>query len=131
MWETCLPVTGSIIFNLSFRSGYVRQYELNWNTLKERRTQFVASLMYKITQDLAPKQLIDFFQKTPLSQLYNLRGSAANLYLPKPMIEYLKKGLSRGAKLWNSLPDKLRNKHNHLVDSFKCAPPGQLDDNIL
>ena len=39
--------------------------ELNWNTLKERRTQFVASLMYKITHDLASKQLIDIFQMTP------------------------------------------------------------------
>ena len=78
--------------------------ELNWNTLKERTTQFVTSLMYEITHDLAPKQLIDIFQKTPSSQLYNLRGSATKLYLPKPKTEYLKKGLSyRGAKLWNSL----------------------------
>jgi hypothetical protein len=68
--------------------------ELNWNTLKERRIQFAASLMYKITHDLAPKQLIDIFQKTPSSQHYNLRGSTANLYLPKTKIEYFKKGLS-------------------------------------
>ena len=87
--------------------------ELKWKTLKERRTQFVASLMYKITHDLAPKQLIDIFQKTPSSQHYNLRGSATNLYLPKPKTEYLKKGLNyREAKLWNSLPDRLRNKYS-------------------
>ncbi len=87
--------------------------ELNWNTLKERRTQFVASLMYKITHDLSPKQLIDIFQTAPSSQFYNLRGSTTKLYLPKPKTEYLKKGLSyRGAKLWNSLLDKLRNKQS-------------------
>ena len=38
--------------------------ELNFKTLKERRTQFVASLMHKITHGLAPKKLIDIFQKT-------------------------------------------------------------------
>ena len=30
--------------------------ELNWVTLEQRRTQFGASLMYKITHDLAPRQ---------------------------------------------------------------------------
>ena len=61
--------------------------------MKERRIQFAASLMYKITHDLAPKQLIDIFQKTPSSQHYNLRGSTAKLYLPKLETEYLKKSL--------------------------------------
>ena len=81
--------------------------------MKERRIQFAASLMYKITHDLAPKQLIDIFQKMPSSQHYNLQGSTTKLYLPKPKTEYFKKGLGyRGAKLWNSLPDELRNKQS-------------------
>ena len=42
--------------------------ELNWTTLEERRIQFVASLLYKMTHELAPKQLIDIFQKTPSSR---------------------------------------------------------------
>ena len=86
-------------------------HQLNWKTLEKRRIQFVANLMYKITHGLAPKQLIDIFQKTPSSQHHNLRGSTTKLYLPKPKTEYLKKSLGyRGAKLWNSLPDELRNK---------------------
>ena len=65
--------------------------------------------MYKITHGLAPKKLIDIFQKTLSSQNYNLRGSTTKLYLPKPKTEYLKKGFSyRGAKLWNGLSDKQR-----------------------
>ena len=48
--------------------------ELNFKTLKERRTQFIASLMYKITHGLAPKKLIDIFQKTLSSQNYNLEA---------------------------------------------------------
>ncbi len=73
--------------------------ELNWKPLSERRTQFVASLMFKITHDLAPLRLTDIFLKTPSSQHYNLRGSSTKLHLPKPKTEYLKKSLSyRGAK---------------------------------
>ena len=84
--------------------------ELNFKTLKERRTQFIASLMYKITHGLAPKKLIDIFQKTLSSQNYNLRGSTTKLYRPKSKTEYLKKGFSyRGAKLWNGLSDEQRN----------------------
>ncbi len=66
--------------------------ELNWKPLSERRTQFVASLMYKITHDhLAPLRLTDIFLKTPSSQHYNLRGSSTKPHLPKPKTEYLKK----------------------------------------
>ena len=84
--------------------------ELNFKTLKERRTQFIASLMYKITHGLAPKKLIVIFQKTLSSQNCNLRGSTTKLYLPNPKTEYLKKGFSyRGAKLWNGLSDEQRN----------------------
>ncbi len=67
---------------------------VNWKPLSERRTQFVASLMYKITQDLALLRLTDIFLKTPSSQHYNLRGSSTKLHLPKPKTEYLKKSLS-------------------------------------
>ena len=89
--------------------------ELNWVTLEQRRTQFGASLicMYKIAHDLAPRQLINMFQKAPSSQRYNLRGCTTKLNLPKPKTEYLKKSLSyRGAKSWNSLLEELRNQQS-------------------
>jgi hypothetical protein len=69
--------------------------ELKWKPLSERRKHFVASLMHKITHELAPKRLTDIFQRTSL---------------PKPKTEYLKKNL------WNSLSDEARNKHS--LDSF-------------
>ena len=50
--------------------------------------------MYKITHGLKPKKLIDIFQKTLLSQNYNLRSSTTKLYLAKPKTEYLKKGFT-------------------------------------
>ena len=73
--------------------------ELNWKTLSERRAQFVASQMYKITHDVAPKRLSNIFHETPSSRHYNLRGSSTKLWLPQPTTDYLKKSLSyRGAK---------------------------------
>ena len=84
--------------------------ELKFIPLKERRTHFIASLMYKITHGLAPKKLIDIFQKTSLSQNYNSRGSTTKLYLPKPKTEYLTRGFGyRATKLWNGLSHEQRS----------------------
>ena len=82
--------------------------------------------MYKIAHDLAPRQLINMFQKAPSSQRYNLRGSTTKLNLPKPKTEYLKKSLSyRGAKLWNSPPRRIKKSAIFQAIQFKCKEPGQ------
>ena len=102
--------------------------ELQWKPLKERRTQFVASQMYKITHNLAPKRLSDIFRETPSSRHYNLRGSSTRLYLPQlPKTDHLKKSLSYGgAKLWNSLSDDLRNKESLAAFKTSIVTPGQI-----
>jgi hypothetical protein len=83
-------------------------------------TQFVARQMYKITHDLAPKRLSDILREMPSSRHYNLRGSSTKLYLPQPKIDHLQRSLSyRGAKLWNSLSDDLRNKES--LAAFKTT----------
>ena len=52
----------------------------NWEKkLKEPRTHLAPDLTYKITHDLAPKQLIVIFQKTPSSEYYNRQGCITNL----------------------------------------------------
>ncbi len=85
--------------------------ELGWKPLSERRTKFVASSMYKITHNLAPKALADIFPQTPSFQYYNLRGSSTKFFLPHPHSDFLKKSLSfRRAILWNSLSEELRTK---------------------
>ena len=101
--------------------------ELNWKTLSERRAQFVASQMYKITHDLAPKRLSNIFHETPSSRHYNLRGSSTKLCLSQPKTDYLKKSLSyRGAKLWNSLSDNIRNKESLAAFKSSIRAPGQV-----
>ena len=94
--------------------------ELNWKTLSERRAQFVASQMYKITHDLVPKLLSNIFHVTPSSRHYNLRGSSTKLCLPQLTTDYLKESISyRGAKLWNSLSDDIRSKES--LVAFKTS----------
>ena len=101
--------------------------ELQWKPLKERRTRFVASQMYKITHDLAPKRLSDIFRETPSSRHFNLRGSSTKLYLPQPKTDNLKKSLSyRGAKLWNSLSDDLQSKESLSAFKTSIVTPGQI-----
>jgi hypothetical protein len=59
-------------------------------------------------------------RRLPLN-IYDLRGSPTNLYLPKPNTENLKRSLCfEGAKLWNSLPDLLKYKETlkHSNDSL-------------
>ena len=68
--------------------------ELHWKSLSERRTPFIARQMYKITHDLALKQLHDIFHETPSFRHYNLRGFFTKLYLPQPNTDYLRKSLS-------------------------------------
>ena len=106
--------------------------ELQWKTLIERRAQFVASQMYKITHDLAPKRLCTIFHETPSSRHYNLRGSSTKLYLPQPKTDYLKKSLSyRGAKMWNRLSDDLRNKESLAAFKTSIRAPGHNNIKII
>ena len=69
--------------------------------------------MYKITYDLAPKELIDIFQKDV--QNYNLRGSTTKLYLPKPETEYLHKVLSTEKQNCEIASQTSREVYNLLV----------------
>ena len=82
--------------------------------------------MHKITHDLAPKRLSNIFRVTPSSRHYNLRGSSTKLCLPQPKNDHLKKSISyRGAKLWNSLSDDIRNNESHTAFKTSIRAPGQ------
>ena len=78
------------------------------------------------TVHLAPKRLSNIFHETPSSRHYNLRGSSTKLCLPQPKTDYLKNSLSyRGAKLWNSLSDDIRNKESLPAFKTSIRAPGQ------
>ena len=87
---------------------------LGWKTLKERRFESKARLMYKIIHGtgFAPTVLTEIFSSASVVRPhdYNLRNSDMKLNRPFPKTEYLKKSISfNGVKLWNDLPIEVRN----------------------
>ena len=83
--------------------------ELNWKILSERRAQFIASQMYKITHDLAPKRLSNIFHETPSSRHYNLRGSSTTC--PNLRLDYLKRVLHwEKRRIFRRIPVSIRSE---------------------
>ena len=78
----------------------IARKSLCWITLKERKTQMKAKLMYKTLNGFAPQRLCEIFKNVNEIHDYNLRGSLTKLYIPKPKTELLKNSIGySGAKL--------------------------------
>ena len=89
-----------------------------WDTLGARRRQHTAIIMHKIMHNRAPEYLIEEMNLIPDCTTYNLRDSTYNLAVQKPRTEILKKSFSyRGAKLWNSLSNKMKSEQS--LESFR------------
>lgn len=76
-------------------------------------------LMYKSLHNLAPSYMCNKFTYSHNIHNLDLR-SAANqtLYIPKPRLEIYRKSLAySGPKIWNTLPEPVRNAPN--LGSFK------------
>ena len=84
---------------------------LGWVTLAERRAQIKAKFMFKVLHSLAPTRLSAIFKESNATTCtYSLRNTSKTVALPLPKTDFLKKSISySGAKLWNSLPNELRN----------------------
>ena len=83
---------------------------LGWKSLEERRVEMKARIMYKAVNMLAPSRLCNLFQNVNKNSDYNLRGSSTRICIPMPKTEYLKKSFCYdGAKIWNQIPDEIRN----------------------
>jgi len=74
--------------------------------------------MFKVVNDHFPLRLRELFQTTSQVHTYNLRGSAHDLFTPRPIAEAGKRSLHyRGATLWNSL--STTSKTQTTVAGFK------------
>ena len=92
--------------------------ELGWQTLKERRHMLKAIMMFKVLNGMSPKYMEDLFKRETGSTTYNLRASRKNVALPKTRTDYYRKSFAfMGAKLWNALPDNLKEECS--LESFK------------
>ena len=100
-------------------------HSLGWITLAERRARIKARLMFKILNNLAPKRLSNALKDSyAASSNYHLRNMNRKVAVPLPKTEFLQKSLTfNGAKLWNSLPNDVRNcetlaSFNNLISSL-------------
>ena len=93
--------------------------QLGWMRFDEMVKYKKCILMYKSLNNLAPAYMSNKF--TYSYDIHNLDlRSATNqwLYMPKPKLEIYRKSLSySGPKLWNSLPESVRNAPT--LGSFK------------
>ena len=92
--------------------------KLEWLPLKQRRIEQKAIMMYKIANNLAPKYMVQMFESNYGSNYHNLRNSKNDFQLPKCKTEYYGKTFAiSGAKVWNSLPESLKDPQS--LKSFK------------
>ena len=101
-----------LIMNLKNEHGHsvLARNSLGWELLEKRRVEMKARIMYKTVNKLAPSRLCDLFQNVNKINDYNLRGSSTRVYIPMPKTEFLKQSFCYdGAKIWNQLPDEIRN----------------------
>ena len=85
--------------------------ELKWMMFPERVVYQKAILMYIVMHNLTPPYLINIFKFSGEVHDRSLRSATENLlYVPKPNIELYRDSLAySGSKIWNSIPEHIRN----------------------
>ena len=102
---------------------------LHWLPFQQRMELQKATLVYKSLNGLAPSYLNQKFRYTQNVHSLPLRSADKHiLYLPRPRTELYKRSFSySGAKLWNSIPQTIRNSQT--VSSFKSQFSSYLQSN--
>ena len=85
--------------------------ELKWMMFPERVVYQKAILMYKVMHNLTPPYLTNIFKFSSEVHDRSLRSTSENLlYVPKSNTELYRNSLAySGSKIWNSIPDNIRN----------------------
>ena len=92
--------------------------------VRQRRDYFVSLLMFKSIHGLAPDYMVnDIVMAIEVSERQTRNNNVNDLYIPVVNIEISKHALSyQGPKVWNSLPDSVRECTN--LETFKCKARG-------
>ena len=92
---------------------------LDLYTIRERRDYFLRTLMFKDIHGISPHYLSDGIDMHFDIHGYNTREAGSmNVYLPAVHKEiYSNRFLYPGGKLWNELPDFVKNSTN--IETFK------------
>ncbi len=93
--------------------------EVGWDTLTDRRKSQQATIMYKISNALAPNYLQNALANITRTQgRYNLRNQSLELAVTRTS-RYQKSFVPSSISLWNSLPLDIKNSRS--LDSFKIT----------
>ena len=106
-------------FDYTSSHGEVLVRDLHWQSFQQRRDYFIATMMFKCIHGLAPTHMINELEMVCERHAYSTRNAdSLNVVVPKPNLECFKRSFRfSGAKVWNSLPNKLQNMQS--VNSFK------------
>ncbi len=91
-----------------------------WMSLKHRIDINKCILMYKCLNNLAPCYLTDLFQTN--NNIYQYRSSQSNnFHVDKSKLEYYNRSfIFTGAKLWNSLPQNVKDMPTLIFLKHPC-----------
>jgi hypothetical protein len=82
---------------------------LGWEPLDRIRKKAKARMMYKTLNKIGPESLTNLFTYKNDITNYQLRNISSGLCLPQPRTNNMKKSfMYDGAKLWNSIPNEIR-----------------------
>ena len=96
------------------------QHELGWLAESEIRQYHMAVMMFKVNHGLCPSYLSDMFDANTNRLSYCLRSSRINLIVPKARTNYFRDSFAfAGAKLWNSLPTRLKGHVTYRLTTIK------------
>ena len=91
------------------RSSVLLQ-QLGWKTVEDRWKINKATLMYKVSHNLAPSYLTEKFIKRNYEQDHYTRGRNIIFSVSKPNTNFLKFSIAyNGAVAWNSIPTNIQN----------------------
>ena len=107
-------------FNYEEISGIDLMKNLSWPNIDQRRDYFLATLMYKCVNGLAPVRLCNEIEMYFDRHDFNTRNAdSLNVIVPIPNLESFKQTLRyAGAHVWNKLPNGLQNAGS--LNNFKC-----------
>ena len=95
-------------------TGTELREKLGWTTLSQRRNLLTLKTIHKCIHKRGPTYLHEKFIKQCDMGDSRTRG-ASKLYLHRPKTDFYKNSFEySGAKLWNSLPDSVRNVTSRL-----------------
>lgn len=82
--------------------------KLSWLSIPDRVDFFKLKHVFKIRNKMAPEYLMNNFKSVSLAHSYNTRGSAHNFFIPKDTSKCPTSFATTGMKLWNGLPNFLK-----------------------